>query len=260
VVCLRGLFEPRWLDLLAEGVERNLREPGPLAKHYTPAGSPGRFFGDYCNWQRIPEYRTFAFESPAAAAVADLLQTERVNFFHEHILVKEPGTRETTPWHHDQPYWTVALARSGVSGQLSRVRPGLPPVGGLVHAPAICRSSRSSRCGHGFHSRPGHRQQSGVIRSCFLGTGARGLSRLPRAHRSRCARQPHGSAATGRGLTLDRRRCPFRAPTRLHVSAAATGRSPAGLAPGLRGVSGGFPSAPRFVRQLRPPSREGHCQ
>ena len=107
VVCLRGLFEPRWLDLLAEGVERNLREPGPLAKHYTPAGSPGRFFGDYCNWQRIPEYRTFAFESPAAAAVADLLQTERVNFFHEHILVKEPGTRETTPWHHDQPYWTV---------------------------------------------------------------------------------------------------------------------------------------------------------
>ena len=28
-------------------------------------------------------------------------------FFHEHVLVKEPGTREITPWHHDQPYYCV---------------------------------------------------------------------------------------------------------------------------------------------------------
>ena len=30
-----------------------------------------------------------------------------VRFFHEHVLVKEPGTREITPWHHDQPYYCV---------------------------------------------------------------------------------------------------------------------------------------------------------
>ncbi len=28
-------------------------------------------------------------------------------FFHEHTLVKEPGTNERTPWHHDQPYYCV---------------------------------------------------------------------------------------------------------------------------------------------------------
>ena len=28
-------------------------------------------------------------------------------FFHEHVLVKEPGTREISPWHQDQPYYCV---------------------------------------------------------------------------------------------------------------------------------------------------------
>ena len=29
VACVRGTFEPRWLEVLAAGVERNLAEPGP---------------------------------------------------------------------------------------------------------------------------------------------------------------------------------------------------------------------------------------
>ncbi len=105
--CLRGLIAPSWLALLSKGVERNLREPGPYAKRYTPEGSPGLFFGDYCNWRRIPEYREFLLHSPAAEVAGRLLRSRKVNLFHEHVLVKEPGTQERTPWHHDQPYWTV---------------------------------------------------------------------------------------------------------------------------------------------------------
>ena len=107
VVCLRGAFGPKWLELLAAGVARNMAEPGVHAKYYSPAGAAGHFFGDYCNWQRIPEYRAFAFESPAAAIAGRLMGSAKVNFFHEHVLVKEPGTAERTPWHHDQPYWVV---------------------------------------------------------------------------------------------------------------------------------------------------------
>lgn len=106
-VCLRGVFAPEWLALLARGVERNLAEPGPFAKRYTPAGAPGLFFGDYCNWRRIPEYREFLLGSPAAAVAGRLMGARKVNLFHEHVLVKEPGTLEPTPWHHDQPYWSV---------------------------------------------------------------------------------------------------------------------------------------------------------
>jgi ectoine hydroxylase-related dioxygenase (phytanoyl-CoA dioxygenase family) len=107
VVPLRRGFAGEWLDRLAAGVERNLREPGPYAKRYTPVGNPGLFFGDYCSWQRIPEYREFMTASPAASLAAALMGSAKVNLYHEHVLVKEPGTLERTPWHHDQPYYPI---------------------------------------------------------------------------------------------------------------------------------------------------------
>ncbi|MEK9719503.1 MAG: phytanoyl-CoA dioxygenase family protein [Quisquiliibacterium sp.] len=107
VTCLRGVIGQRWIDALREGVEENLRAPGPYAKHYTPQGNPGRFFGDYCNWQRIRQYRDFLLESGVAALAAQLMGSKKVNLYHEHVLVKEPGTLEKTPWHHDQPYYPV---------------------------------------------------------------------------------------------------------------------------------------------------------
>ncbi len=106
-VVLRRVFDGDWIARLAEGVERNIAEPGRHAHVYTTEGAPGFFFGDYCNWDRIPAYRAAAFDSPAAAVAARLMGSAKVNFFHEHVLVKEPGTAEPTPWHHDQPYWTV---------------------------------------------------------------------------------------------------------------------------------------------------------
>jgi ectoine hydroxylase-related dioxygenase (phytanoyl-CoA dioxygenase family) len=30
-----------------------------------------------------------------------------VRLYHDHVLVKEPGTRTTTPWHQDQPYYNI---------------------------------------------------------------------------------------------------------------------------------------------------------
>ncbi|MGE0723554.1 MAG: phytanoyl-CoA dioxygenase family protein [Alphaproteobacteria bacterium] len=106
-VCLRGVMPEHWLEVLAAGVERNMREPGQFGKRYTPEGKPGLFFGDYCNWQRIAEYEDFFRHSPAAAIAARLMGSRKVNLFHEHVLVKEPGTEERTPWHQDQPYYTV---------------------------------------------------------------------------------------------------------------------------------------------------------
>ena len=105
-VCLRGLFRG-WVEPLAAGIERNIAEPGPMAQHYTDQSEPGQYFGDYCNWRRIPEFGDFVFRSPAAAIAARLMGATRVQFFHEHVLVKEPGTTELTPWHHDQPYYVV---------------------------------------------------------------------------------------------------------------------------------------------------------
>ena len=95
------------VDPLSVGVEKNFADRSDWGTTYTPAGAPGRYWDDYCNWDRIDEYRAFVFESDAAELMADILRSDRIRFFHEHVLIKEPGTRETTPWHHDQPYYPV---------------------------------------------------------------------------------------------------------------------------------------------------------
>ena len=104
-IVLRGYFK-EWVEPLREGIEKNLASPGPYVRNYTDSGQ-GRFFGDYCNWQRIDEYREFLFYSPAAEIARELMESKIVRLFHEHVLVKEPGTSIPTPWHHDQPYYCV---------------------------------------------------------------------------------------------------------------------------------------------------------
>ncbi len=111
VAVLRGVFGD-WMECLRHGVERNLADPGPYTKGYTPEGGSGRVFGDYCNWQRIAEYEDFVRNSPAGAIAGQLMRSRHARFFHEHVLVKEPGTQERTPWHHDQPYYGVDAAKS----------------------------------------------------------------------------------------------------------------------------------------------------
>ncbi len=106
-ICLRGAFGQKWLDLLAIGIENNRKDPGPFACQYTPEDRDGDFYDDYCNWNRIPEYRDFLMNSPAAEIAGRVMESTQTRLFHEHVLVKEPNTSEPTPWHHDQPYYCV---------------------------------------------------------------------------------------------------------------------------------------------------------
>ncbi|MGX9351754.1 phytanoyl-CoA dioxygenase family protein [Shimia sp. W99] len=106
VVLIRGLFADH-VETLRAGVARNMAEPGPYASENEKAGESGRFFDDYCNWQRIPEFREVIETSPAAEVAAKLMQSESVQMFHDHVLVKEPGTSMATPWHTDGPYYFV---------------------------------------------------------------------------------------------------------------------------------------------------------
>src|SRR6185436_9570622 len=105
-VLVRGLFRD-WIDKIAAGIERNMAEPGPYASENLKPGDSGRFFDDYCNWQRIPEFHDFVQNSPAARAAAQLMQSRKAQLFHDHVLVKEPGTSKATPWHQDAPYYFV---------------------------------------------------------------------------------------------------------------------------------------------------------
>ncbi|MCC5999806.1 MAG: phytanoyl-CoA dioxygenase family protein [Pararhodobacter sp.] len=106
VVLIRGLFADQ-VDLIRQGIEENMRHPGEYAAENLKPGESGRFFDDYCNWQRIEPFARVVHESPAAQVAADLMQSRRVQMFHDHVLVKEPGTAKATPWHQDAPYYFV---------------------------------------------------------------------------------------------------------------------------------------------------------
>ncbi len=107
VTLLPDALQPAQLRTLAAAVEYNLSHPSEWASEYTPDAATGRFFGDYVNWQRIAGFGQIALDSQLPALAAQLMKSRAVRFFHEHVLVKEPGTAEITPWHHDQPYYCV---------------------------------------------------------------------------------------------------------------------------------------------------------
>lgn len=105
-VMIPGLFAD-WVYQIRAGIDRNMAEPGPYAAENLTDGEAGRFFDDYCNWQRIPEFQRVIHDSDAVEAARALMGSETVQMFHDHVLVKEPGTAKSTPWHQDAPYYFV---------------------------------------------------------------------------------------------------------------------------------------------------------
>jgi len=107
VVVVKGAVGPHALALLEEGVEHNRDHPSDWSHWYTDADEAVGFWSDYVTWPDVEPYRRVVFETPLAALAGELMGSESVRFFHEHVLVKEPGAGERTPWHHDQPYYCV---------------------------------------------------------------------------------------------------------------------------------------------------------
>ena len=105
-VVVRGVFT-NLVETIAAGIERNMSAPGPHAAENATPDKPGRFFDDYCNWERIAEFREIVLHSPAAQVAAAYMRSQRAQFFHDHVLVKEPGAQKPTPWHQDSPYYFV---------------------------------------------------------------------------------------------------------------------------------------------------------
>ena len=60
-IILRNIFKP-WINVLREGFEEVLNNPGPHARENVSKNEKGRFFEDYCNWHRIPEFLRLFFK------------------------------------------------------------------------------------------------------------------------------------------------------------------------------------------------------
>ena len=107
VAVLRGVLTPDELATLERGVERNLTDLSPLGMNATEPGRPGAFVEDFRNWDRIPEYAEAMASSRLPAIAAQLTGSRTIRLFHDHLLVKEAGTQDRSPWHQDQPYYPI---------------------------------------------------------------------------------------------------------------------------------------------------------
>ncbi|KKC27299.1 phytanoyl-CoA dioxygenase family protein [Sphingomonas sp. SRS2] len=106
-VVLRNILDGDQVAMLRKGIDANLAAPSHRVKTASGPEDPGRFVEDFRNWQRIPEYRELIFSSRLAEAAADLMQSSTARLHHDHMLTKEAGTLQRTPWHQDQPYYNI---------------------------------------------------------------------------------------------------------------------------------------------------------
>ena len=87
VAVLRDVFK-EWIETLRNGVAKNMEAPGPDVRVYKgddATEGEGQFFGDYCNWHRIPEYSDFIFKSSIGEMASQLMGSKTTRLFHEHV-------------------------------------------------------------------------------------------------------------------------------------------------------------------------------
>jgi ectoine hydroxylase-related dioxygenase (phytanoyl-CoA dioxygenase family) len=106
-ICLRGVLTSDEVTTLRQGIDLNLQRLSPHAKIASKPDDPGKFIEDFCQWQQNKFYQKIIFESPLAGIAGMLTHSQQIRLYHDHMLVKEPGTKQHTPWHQDQPYYNI---------------------------------------------------------------------------------------------------------------------------------------------------------
>ena len=111
---LPGVFRD-WVDVARQAIEQNQQRPSWRERTYKKEGASDNtaaFFQDYCVWNQFDGYRSLVTDSPMAELAAALMQSSSARIFHDHVLVKEPGSSVVTPWHQDRPYYLVSAAKT----------------------------------------------------------------------------------------------------------------------------------------------------
>ena len=107
VLKLSGMFDKDWIEILNKGLDANIETPTRRSRLWYKDTSGRSMFYDHTAWQGIEEYRKFIFNSPAAQICGRLTGSTTINFFFDSVFVRSAGTQFETPWHQDEPYWSV---------------------------------------------------------------------------------------------------------------------------------------------------------
>ena len=107
VAFIEGAFAPEWIAKLRAGIEDNIANPSERSRIWDRDAEGRVCFYDSQVWQRIEAYSDFVLNSPCGEVAAQLMGSSRVNFFFDAVFVRTPGAQFRTPFHQDEPYWSV---------------------------------------------------------------------------------------------------------------------------------------------------------
>ena len=128
VVNLKGILADKWVDLLGMGLDQAFSaSPESFPVFYNTTASAeqmkrqgveliqdeksqsmshtGSFLSIIGGWTVNKNIRKVALESPLGYLASRLFGSSKVNFYDDQLLHKEPGAKEYTAFHTDEPYY-----------------------------------------------------------------------------------------------------------------------------------------------------------
>ena len=107
VVMLKGAISQEWIETLRRGIELNIATPSRRSRLWNRDAEGRTTFYDSQVWNQIPEYKDFVLNSPMAEIAGRVMDVSGVNFFFDAVFVRTPGVKFRTPFHQDEPFWSV---------------------------------------------------------------------------------------------------------------------------------------------------------
>ena len=73
--------------MVKSGIAKNVADPSDFGESLRSKPGEGTYFNDYCNWNRIDEFKEFVAKSPAAAIAGQLMRSSiRCDYLRPRLL------------------------------------------------------------------------------------------------------------------------------------------------------------------------------
>lgn len=106
VICIKNALDYTWVERMRTAVDKNLCSDKSLNTKGI-SRLQGRIEHSSMLWLFDIDFHALAFESPMASLAAQVLKSEKINFFTDGFYVKQPKTSDRIGWHNDLPYWPI---------------------------------------------------------------------------------------------------------------------------------------------------------
>ena len=103
-VILKNFCSHDRLNLVKQAIKFSIINPSPFGKKIN--NNKSEFFYDFWTYKRNEPLKKLLSDITFIETIKSIADTKRLNFFHDHILVKK-ASAPSTPWHQDRPYYFV---------------------------------------------------------------------------------------------------------------------------------------------------------